>query len=132
MKKFGIVRRIDDLGRISIPKSIRSELGIKNGEAIEFAINDEGDLVLLPYLSWEDTVMRWVKKAEKEGLFKNCYFTELDHGYTSCIITFPNGYTRCGIAKRHKEDKWNFQIAQAASYARAIGKRLDGLVGWEG
>ena len=132
MKKLGIVRRIDDLGRIAIPKNIRKELGIKDGEAIEFAINDEGDLVLLPYLSWEDTVMRWVKKAEKEGLFEHCRFTELDTNYTSCVITFPNGYTRCGVAKCHKGDKWNYKIAQAASYARAIGKRLDGLVGWEG
>lgn len=132
MKKFGIVRRVDDLGRIVIPKSIRNELGIRDGEAIEFAINEEGDLVLLPYLSWEETVIRWAKKAEKDGLFSHCNFTELDPNYMSCIITFPNGYTRCGVAKRHKEDKWNYKIAQAASYARAIGKRLDSLVGWEG
>lgn len=31
----GIVRRVDDLGRISIPKEIRRELGIKEGDALE-------------------------------------------------------------------------------------------------
>lgn len=132
MKKLGIVRRIDDLGRIVIPKEIRKELGIKEGEAIEFAINEEGDLVLLPYLTWEEHVIRWVKQKEKEGFFKNCNFCEIDPNYCACVITFPNGYTRCGVAKKHKGDRWNFKIAQAASYARAIGKRLDSLVGWEG
>ena len=132
MKKLGIVRRIDDIGRVNIPKSLRNELGIKPGEAIEFAINEEGNLVLLPYQTWEEHVIRWVKQKEKEGLFNNCNFTEIDPNYTSCVITFPNGYTRCGVAKRHKGDTWNYKIAQAASYARAIGKRLDSLVGWEG
>ena len=32
MKKLGIVRRIDDIGRVNIPKSLRNELGIKPGE----------------------------------------------------------------------------------------------------
>lgn len=35
MKSTGIVRRIDDLGRVVIPKAIRTELGIKEGEPLE-------------------------------------------------------------------------------------------------
>lgn len=35
MNATGIVRRVDDLGRIAIPKEIRRELGIKEGDALE-------------------------------------------------------------------------------------------------
>lgn len=39
MKATGIVRRIDDLGRIVIPKEIRRTLGIENGDALEVFVN---------------------------------------------------------------------------------------------
>ena len=35
MHATGIIRRVDDLGRIVIPKEIRRELGIKEGDALE-------------------------------------------------------------------------------------------------
>ena len=35
MKAIGIIRRIDDLGRIVIPKELRRTLGIKEGDALE-------------------------------------------------------------------------------------------------
>ena len=36
MKATGIVRRIDDLGRIVVPKEIRRTLRIREGDALEF------------------------------------------------------------------------------------------------
>lgn len=41
MKLAGIVRRIDELGRIVIPKEIRKTLHIKNGENLEIFISDD-------------------------------------------------------------------------------------------
>lgn len=41
MKLAGIVRRIDELGRIVVPKEIRKTLHIKNGENLEIFINDD-------------------------------------------------------------------------------------------
>lgn len=35
MKATGIIRRVDDLGRVVIPKEIRRNLGIREGEALE-------------------------------------------------------------------------------------------------
>ena len=43
MKATGIVRRIDDLGRVVIPKEIRRTMGIKEGEPLEIFI--EGNMV---------------------------------------------------------------------------------------
>ena len=48
MKSTGVVRRIDDLGRIVIPKEIRKNLRIKEGDNLEIYINSE-DLVLKKY-----------------------------------------------------------------------------------
>lgn len=47
MQALGISRRIDDLGRIVIPKEIRRNLHIREGDALEFFTQD-GDLVLHP------------------------------------------------------------------------------------
>ena len=35
MKATGIIRRIDDLGRVVIPRDLRKKLGIKEGEPLE-------------------------------------------------------------------------------------------------
>ena len=44
MKATGIVRRVDDLGRVVIPMEIRRKLGIYEGEALEIYIEDGGVL----------------------------------------------------------------------------------------
>lgn len=46
MKNTGIVRRIDDLGRVVIPKEIRRSMFIKEGTPLEIHITDEGDVLL--------------------------------------------------------------------------------------
>lgn len=46
MKKTGVIRRIDNLGRIVIPKEIRSTLRIKNGDNLEIYVNENDDIVL--------------------------------------------------------------------------------------
>ena len=48
MKLAGIVRRIDELGRIVVPKEIRKTLHIKNGENLEIFIEDD-KIVLKKY-----------------------------------------------------------------------------------
>ena len=45
MKSTGIVRNIDELGRIVVPKEIRQRLGIANTDPVE--IFDEGDRIIL-------------------------------------------------------------------------------------
>ena len=45
MKAVGIVRRIDDLGRIVIPKELRKVLGADTGTAMEFYTDDESIII---------------------------------------------------------------------------------------
>lgn len=46
MKATGIIRRIDELGRIVVPKEIRRNLRIKEGENLEIFIDGEDSIVL--------------------------------------------------------------------------------------
>lgn len=46
MKATGIVRRIDDLGRVVIPKEIRKTLRIKEGTPMEIYTDREGQIIL--------------------------------------------------------------------------------------
>ena len=41
MKATGVIRRIDELGRIVIPKEIRKNLRIKEGENLEIYVDNE-------------------------------------------------------------------------------------------
>ena len=49
MKATGIVRRVDDLGRIAIPKEIRKQLKIEEGESLEIFLSRDGEIILKPY-----------------------------------------------------------------------------------
>ncbi len=49
MKATGVVRRIDDLGRVVIPKEIRKTLRIKEGDPLEIFTDKEGEVILKKY-----------------------------------------------------------------------------------
>jgi len=49
LKATGVVRRIDDLGRIVIPKEIRRTLRIKEGDPLEIFTDKEGEVILKKY-----------------------------------------------------------------------------------
>lgn len=49
MKATGIVRRIDDLGRVVIPKEIRRTLRIREGDPLEIFTDREGEVILKKY-----------------------------------------------------------------------------------
>src|SRR5690625_2326399 len=49
MKATGIVRRIDDLGRVVVPKEIRRTLRIREGDPLEIFVAREGEVILKKY-----------------------------------------------------------------------------------
>lgn len=54
MKDTGIVRRIDELGRIVIPKEIRRTMRLHEGTPVQIFINKSGELTLTKYSPIED------------------------------------------------------------------------------
>ena len=49
MKATGVVRRIDDLGRVVIPKEIRRTMRIREGDPLEIYTNREGEVIFKKY-----------------------------------------------------------------------------------
>lgn len=131
MKPTGIIRRIDDLGRIVIPKEIRRALKIKDGAPLEIYTERDGSIVLKSYCkSWEDTVLEWWETNRNMAL-RYAAFSHVND-YTFCVVTRPNDCSRGGYAKRFFKDKDDYRIAQVAAYAKAINVPIDKLVGWKG
>ena len=78
MKATGIVRRIDDLGRVVIPKEIRRTLRIKEGDPLELFTTREGEVVFKKY-SYTDE-HDWAKaKAIVKALYPDLQFALYDH-----------------------------------------------------
>ena len=50
MRATGYVRKLDSLGRIVLPKSLRRQLDIKVGDSIEMFVDKDGNVVLDKYL----------------------------------------------------------------------------------
>ena len=79
MKSTGVVRRIDDLGRIVIPKEIRRTLRIREGESLE--IYTEGEMVLLKkYSPMEDLgeISHELVNSVSQSLPDNIMITDRD------------------------------------------------------
>lgn len=75
----GIVRRIDELGRIVIPKEIRKNLRIKNGDNLEILVNGE-DITLRKYSQIENAMDMAAVYAESfyQVLKYNVIITDTD------------------------------------------------------
>lgn len=81
MKATGVVRRIDELGRIVIPKEIRKTLRIHEGENVEIYIDEKENIVLRKYSvmkklgdfaqSFTDSIYSFLKR--------NIIITDTDH-----------------------------------------------------
>jgi transcriptional pleiotropic regulator of transition state genes len=50
MRATGYVRKLDSLGRIVLPKSLRKELNINEGDDIEMYVDEDGNVVLDKYI----------------------------------------------------------------------------------
>lgn len=68
MRATGVVRRLDDLGRIVIPKEIRRNLKLREGDALEIFISNEGELVLKPYFETTRIVEDFMETFKEMGI----------------------------------------------------------------
>lgn len=64
MKATGIVRRIDDLGRVVIPKEIRRTLRVREGTPLEIFTDREGEIILKKYSPMVELTAFAVQYAE--------------------------------------------------------------------
>lgn len=96
MKATGIVRRIDDLGRIVVPKEIRRTIRIREGEPMEIFTGRDGEIILKKY-----SPMGELAKIAKE------YAQVLAQvsGYLVCVSDHDQIITASGSGQREFEGK---------------------------
>ncbi|WP_366160615.1 AbrB/MazE/SpoVT family DNA-binding domain-containing protein [Bacillus infantis] len=68
MKATGMVRKLDELGRLVIPMEVRKTQGLKAGTPIEFFVDDRG-IVLRQYQTDEEkkSAITWLEKSLKKA-----------------------------------------------------------------
>ena len=96
MKATGIVRRIDDLGRVVIPKEIRRTLRIREGEPLEIYTDEEGGVVLKKYSPIGE--LSEFANQYAESLFETS-------GYIACVTDNDSIIAISGAAKREYLEK---------------------------
>ena len=80
MKSTGIVRRLDDLGRIVIPKEIRKTMRMLAGDPIEIYV-EKDELVLRKYsqMSYNLEIVEKVAKSLKNALNKSIIIADMEN-----------------------------------------------------
>ncbi len=96
MKATGIVRRIDDLGRVVIPKEIRRTLKIREGDPLEIYTNSQGEVIFKKY-----------SPIGELGAFASDYAETLGKtaGRSVCITDKDNIIAVYGVPKKELADK---------------------------
>lgn len=96
MKATGIVRRIDDLGRVVIPKEIRRTLRIREGDPLEIFTDREGEIILKKY-----------SPIGELGTFAKEYAESLAQtsGHITCIVDKDQIIAVSGGAKKELMEK---------------------------
>ncbi len=117
MKATGVVRRIDELGRIVIPKEIRRKLKIREGESIEIFTDNSNQIILKKYSLEEDydTIINSYLETLYPILKNNILITDRDKFITGigdlkkeCENKEISSYLLKLIDKREKQQKFEF------------------------
>ena len=96
MKATGIVRRIDDLGRVVIPKEIRRTMRIREGDPLEIYTDREGEVIFKKYSPIGELASFAAQYADT--LHKTCNM--------SVIISDRDAVIACaGVSRKEYTDK---------------------------
>ena len=113
MKATGIVRRIDDLGRIVIPKEIRRSMGIREGDAMEIFL--ENNRICLEKYSTSDEDL--AIKCQKYISGRGAYIKAINFINGTTVVLFTNGSS--ATVKKHSADDFDMNIALCYAFKQA-------------
>lgn len=96
MRATGIVRRIDELGRVVIPKEIRRTLRIREGDPLEIYTDHDGEVVLKKYSPIGEIAT--IAKDYTDSLYRSL-------GHIACICDRDMVVSASGSPKRELWEK---------------------------
>ena len=120
MKATGIVRRVDDLGRIVIPKEIRRTLKIREGDPLEIYTEKDGGVIFRKYSPMGDL---------QEFATQICESIGANTGHVAAVADRDSIIALHGAPKRELMDKPNSQeldklMEQRRNYRYQPGENL--------
>ena len=99
MVATGIIRRVDELGRVVIPKELRNQMGIEDGTPMEMFRSADG-LILRKYSTMDEvgeaikTLTEWVSDKDSDA---NSYMTSVEMDIFTKLLTLAS--------RQHNEDE---------------------------
>ena len=109
MRATGIVRRIDELGRVVIPKEIRRTLRIREGDPLEIYTDRDGEVILKKYSPIGE--MSSFAKDYTESLFRSL-------GHIAVIVDRDQVVAASGLPRKALGDKPNSSALETAIASR--------------
>ena len=100
MKATGIVRRIDDLGRVVIPKEIRRTMRIREGDPLEIYTNSEGEVIFKKYSAVSEMSENAGYVADIMHKIAGCPVVVFDKDRVVASAGLPRKDPRCGFCVR--------------------------------
>lgn len=123
MYSTGIVRRLDDLGRIVIPKEIRKSLKFMEGDALELFV-ENNSLILKKYDNSDEIAQNcanWVNN-NKEKIIS----VSMVNDTTICVFKTDNGELKSASAIHNHFDKFDINVA-ICYCAKKVGFEVEGI-----
>ena len=117
MKATGIVRRIDDLGRVVIPKEIRRTLRIRDGDPLEIYTERDGEVIFKKYSPMGDL-------SDFAGQL--CDAIGKNTGHIAAVSDRDSIIALCGAPKRELMEKANSQELEHIMAERRLYKYRPG------
>ena len=115
VKATGIVRRIDDLGRVVIPKEIRRTLRIRESDPLEIFTDKDGEIILKKYSPLGE--LGNFAKEYAESLAKNA-------GHTTCITDKEQVVAASGNAKNILVNNWKILFQKGIPFLQKDRKKV--------
>lgn len=120
MKATGIIRRIDDLGRVVIPKEIRNNMKLREGDPLEIYTTNEGIMLT-----------KYTEEIDKTA-FANKWLADhrMEMGSLSAKFSIEGSSTKCEVVRRNRRytgtavcnyrDNFNPAIGMVVAFCRAV------------
>lgn len=125
MKATGIVRRIDDLGRVVIPKEIRRTLAIREGDLLEIYTTDGGVLFRKYTQSAESkaaTAQKWLEQNAFSISNSSAKFS-IENRTVNCEV-INNNHRQFGTATAKTEDTFIPAVGMVIAFCRAANLNI--------
>ena len=117
MKATGIVRRIDDLGRVVIPKEIRRTMRIREGDPLEIFTDRDGEVIFKKYSPIGELTSFAAQYCET--LHKTCNL--------SVIVCDRDSVVACaGVSKKEYSDKSLSEELESIMESRSLYTKQEG------